>query len=83
MGILTRFKDIMSSNINALLDKAEDPEKMIEQCLRNLNTDLGKVKSETAVVMAEEQRSKRELDECINEMNKMQQFAVKALEAGN
>lgn len=83
MGILTRFKDIMSSNINALLDKAEDPEKMIEQCLRNLNSDLGKVKSETAVVMAEEQRSKRELDECTAEINKMQQYAVKALEAGN
>lgn len=83
MGILTRFKDIMSSNINALLDKAEDPEKMIEQCLRNLNSDLGKVKSETAVVMAEEQRSKRELDECTAEINKMQTFAVKALEAGN
>lgn len=83
MGILTRFKDIMSSNINALLDKAEDPEKMIEQCLRNLNNDLGKVKSETAVVMAEEQRSKRELDECTAEINKMQAFAVKALEAGN
>lgn len=83
MGILSRFKDIMSSNINALLDKAEDPEKMIDQCLRNLNTDLGKVKSETAVVMAEEQRSKRELDECTAEINKMQQFAVKALEAGN
>ncbi len=31
--------------INALLDKAENPEKMIEQCLRNLNSDLGKVKS--------------------------------------
>ena len=83
MGILTRFKDIMSSNINALLDKAEDPEKMIEQCLRNLNSDLGKVKSETAVVMAEEQRSKRELDECTAEINKMQQYAIKALEAGN
>lgn len=83
MGILTRFKDIMASNINALLDKAEDPEKMIEQCLRNLNTDLGKVKSETAVVMAEEQRAKRELDECTAEINKMQQYAVKALEAGN
>lgn len=83
MGILSRFKDIMASNINALLDKAEDPEKMIEQCLRNLNSDLGKVKSETAVVMAEEQRAKRELDECTSEINKMQQYAVKALEAGN
>lgn len=83
MGILTRFKDIMASNINALLDKAEDPEKMIDQCLRNLNSDLGKVKAETASIMAEEQRSKRELDECTSEINKMQSFAVKALEAGN
>lgn len=83
MGILTRFKDIMASNINALLDKAEDPEKMIDQCLRNLNSDLGKVKAETASIMAEEQRSKRELDECTSEINKMQNFAVKALEAGN
>ena len=83
MGILTRFKDIMSSNINALLDKAEDPEKMIDQCLRNLNSDLGKVKSETATIMAEEQRAKRALEECQSEINKMQTFAVKALEANN
>jgi phage shock protein A len=83
MGILTRFKDIMSSNINALLDKAEDPEKMIDQCLRNLNSDLGKVKSETAAIMAEEQRAKRVLDDCNEEITKMQSYAVKALEAGN
>lgn len=83
MGILTRFRDIMSSNINALLDKAEDPEKMIDQCLRNLNSDLGKVKSETASIMAEEQRAKRALDECNDEINKMQTYAVKALEANN
>jgi phage shock protein A len=83
MGILTRFRDIMSSNINALLDKAEDPEKMIDQCLRNLNSDLGKVKSETASIMAEEQRAKRVLDECNDEINKMQTYAVKALEANN
>lgn len=83
MGILSRFKDIMASNINALLDKAEDPEKMIDQCLRNLNSDLGKVKSETAAIMAEEQRAKRALDECTAEIAKMQQYAIKALEANN
>lgn len=83
MGILTRFRDIMSSNINALLDKAEDPEKMIDQCLRNLNSDLGKVKSETAAIMAEEQRSKRELEDCVEEIEKMQAYAIKALEANN
>ncbi len=83
MGILTRFKDIMSSNINAILDKAEDPEKMIEQCLRNLNSDLGKVKSETAAIMAEEQRAKRVLDDCNEEIAKMQTYAIKALEGNN
>lgn len=83
MGILSRFRDIMSANINALLDKAEDPEKMIDQCLRNLNSDLGKVKSETAAVMAEEARSKRALDECNEEIFQMQNYAVKAMQAGN
>lgn len=82
-GIITRFKDIMSSNINALLDKAEDPSKMIDQYLRNLENDLGKVKAETASVMAEEKRAKRELDECNEQINKMQKYAEKALIAGN
>ncbi|HLR34577.1 MAG TPA: PspA/IM30 family protein [Tissierellales bacterium] len=83
MGILSRFSDIMSSNINALLDKAENPEKMIDQYLRNLNRDLGKVKAETASIMAEKKRSKRRLDECRSEIDKMQNYAIKALEAGN
>ena len=83
MGIIQRFKDIMSSNINALLDKAEDPEKMIDQYMRNLESDLGKVKAETASVMADETRAKRELDECDAEIDKMQQYAEKAILAGN
>ena len=82
-GILSRFKDIMSSNINALLDKVEDPMKIIDQYLRNLESDLGKVKAETAAVMAEETKSKRELDECIDSINKMQTYAEKALLSGN
>ena len=81
MGILRRFKEIMSSNINSLLDNVEDPEKMIDQTLRNLNRDLGKVKSETASIMAEEKRSKRKLDECKAEIDKMQSYAMKALES--
>ena len=44
-GIIKRFSDIMSANLNALLDKAEDPEKMIDQYLRNLESDLWKSKS--------------------------------------
>jgi len=83
MGILSRFKSIMSANINALLDKAEDPEKMIDQYLREMESDLGKVKSETAAVMAEETKAKRELDECTEEIAKYQQYAEKAVVAGN
>lgn len=82
-GIIKRFKDIMSANINALLDKAEDPEKMVDQYLRDMESDLGKVKAETAAVMAEEKRAKRELDECNSEIEKMQKYAEKALAAGN
>ena len=73
----------MASNINALLDKCENPEKMIDQTMRNLESDLGKVKAETAAVMAEETRAKRELDAATEEVNKYQAYAEKALKAGN
>ncbi len=82
-GILKRFKDIMSANINALLDKAEDPEKMIDQYLRDMEEDLQKVKDETASVMAEAARAKRVLDEQDAEIAKMQKYAEKAVLAGN
>ena len=83
MGVIQRFKDIMSANVNAVLDKAEDPEKMIDQYMRNLQDDLGKVKAETAAVMAEDTRAKRELDECNQEVEKLQKYAEKAVAAGN
>lgn len=83
MGIISRFRDIMSANINALLDKAEDPAKMIDQYLRDLESDLGKVKAETAAIMAEETRCRRELTECNEEIDKMQKYAEKAVMAGN
>ncbi len=83
MGIISRFKDIMSSNINALLDKMEDPEKMIDQYLRNLENDLATIKSETASVIAEEKACKRKLDECESEIYKMTEFAKKAVMSGD
>jgi phage shock protein A len=83
MSILKRFRDIMASNINALLDKAEDPAKMVDQILRELNEDLGNVKAETAGIMAQEQKAKRELDDCGSEIQKMQDYAMKAVEKGN
>ena len=54
MGIIARFRDIMAANINALLDKAEDPEKMIDQLMRDLVDNLADVKKETAGVIVAE-----------------------------
>ena len=83
MGIIKRFGDIMSANINALLDKAEDPAKMIDQYLRDLNNELGNVKAETASVMATEAKAKRELDESEAEIARLLSYAEKAVAAGN
>lgn len=83
MGIIARFKEIMEANINALLDKCEDPEKMIDQYLRDLQNDFAKVKTETASVMAEEKSAKRKLDDCEAEIAKMDEYARRAVAAGN
>lgn len=83
MGVITRFKDIMAANFNALLDRCEEPEKMADQYLRNLEQDFAKVKAETASIMAEEKNAKRKLDECDAEIAKMAEYAKKAVAAGN
>ena len=83
MSILNRFKDIVSADINALLDKCEDPAKMIDQYLRQLKEDLAEVKQETAAVMAEEKRTKRLVDDNAAEIAKYTDLAKKALTAGN
>lgn len=82
-SILGRFKDIMSANINSLLDRAEDPAKMVDEYLRNMENDLQSVKAETATVMAEESKLKRDLNAAEAEAEKMEDYAKKALAAGN
>ena len=83
MAILERFGDIIKANINELLDKCEDPAKMIDQYLRDLTESLAEVKKETAGVMAEETRAKRMLDDNAAEVEKYYSLARKALTAGN
>ena len=83
MGILDRFTDIIKANINDLLDRAEDPAKMIDQYMRELTDNLAEVKEETAAVMAEESRTKRLVDQNAAEVAKYQGLARRALEAGN
>ena len=83
MGIISRFKDIMEANINAIFDKWENPEKMIDQYLRNLENDLASVKAETASVIAEEKAAKRAVDGCREEIDKMTEYAKRAVMSGN
>jgi phage shock protein A len=83
MGIIARFRDIMAANINALLDKAEDPEKMIDQLMRDLVDDLADVKKETAGIIAAEKSAEREMNECSKEIADLATYATKAVQAGN
>jgi len=63
MGIFTRFRDIISSNINAMLDKAEDPEKLIKLMIREMEDTLVEIKASCAGVMASSKKIQRQLDE--------------------
>ncbi|MCI9196237.1 MAG: PspA/IM30 family protein [Angelakisella sp.] len=83
MGILDRFSTIVKANINALLDKAEDPGKMIDQYLTEMTESLAEVKRETAGVMAEETRTRSKVEANRAEVQKYADLAKKALQAGN
>jgi len=63
MGIFTRFSDIVSSNINSMLDKAEDPEKMIKLMIHEMEDTLIELKSSCAGVIAGRKKVERKLDE--------------------
>jgi len=80
MGVFTRFKDIINSNINSLLDKAEDPEKMIRLMIREMEDTLVDLKSSCAAKMAEGARVKRELDHFRAEKERWETRAALALE---
>ncbi len=62
MGIFTRFKDIVASNISSMLDKAEDPEKLIKLMIREMEDTLIEIKSACASAIANKKKVERFLD---------------------
>lgn len=82
MGIISRFRTIMASNVNAWVDQAKEPAKAIEGYMQEVNRDLGQVRAETAAVVAEEQRARRALDECETEVRKLQTYAERSIQNG-
>lgn len=82
MGIFTRFKDIINSNINAMLDRAEDPEKMIKLMIREMEDTLVELKASCAGVMAESKKIRRHLEEVRSRQRHWEDRARLAVDKG-
>ena len=82
MGIFTRFRDIISSNINAMLDKAEDPEKLIKLIIREMEDTLIELKASCAGTMANCKKIQRQLDESEARESEWEERAALAVQKG-
>lgn len=83
MGILSRAKDILESNINALLDKVEDPAKMVDQYLLNARKDLAEVTKEASAIIARAKDCQSRVDAKQKEVDSFLAKAKAAVAAGS
>jgi phage shock protein A len=85
MGILSRFTDIMSANINSLLSKAEagNADKLLEKYIKDAKDNLAQLKAEAAAVIAEETGLARKLADNEAECGKYESYAAAAVKKGN
>jgi phage shock protein A len=82
MGIFTRVSDIIHSNINAMLDKAEDPEKLIRLMIQEMEDTLVEIKASCAGAMATRKKVQRELDETLRRADQWGDKAQLAVNKG-
>lgn len=82
MGIFTRVRDIASSNINAALDKAENPEKLVKHMIREMEDTLVELKAACAGTMAAAKKSQRDSDASKAQIRHWEDRAELAVERG-
>lgn len=75
MGIFSRMRDIISSNINVMIEKAEDPEKLVKLMIQEMEDTLVEIKASCAGAMATKKKVERALDEA---RNRAEQWGQKA-----
>jgi len=83
MALFKRLRDLTMSNINAMLDKAEDPVKMLDQYLRDMEQDIQDAEVAVAKQIAIEKKLKQQFEEAQDLVGKREAQAIQALEAGN
>ena len=82
MGIFSRIKTLVSSNVNDLISKAEKPEKMLNQLLVDMNEQLLESKKAVAMAIADEKKLEREKDNQAALAREWEQKAMLAVRAG-
>jgi phage shock protein A len=82
MGIFTRLRDIVNSNINAMLDKAEDPEKLIRLMIQEMEDTLVEIRASCADAMATKKKVQRAREEVLASAQQWEQRAHLAVNRG-